>query len=413
VTSVRILVARAGSDAADSLGTLAALTRLGSDARVEVASDAERAAARCDSPDLDLVVAEWTPDSPAAALLERLAGQGPPVVVVCPGGDGDALEAFRRGAADCVVAGSDSPLPQVALEQIRRSRASRERAALQQLHREVLQKEKMASIGQLAAGVAHEINNPIGFIHANLVQMAEYVTDLRRAWSGVEALQKAVAGGAPDEVARAAAELAAVSEEVDVAFLLADLGKATRESLEGSERVRHIVQDLRDFSRRDTGERLPADINECLESTVHIVWPMVKQRVRLEKRYGDLPPVPCNPMQLKQVFMNLLVNAYQAVEERVGESGALGRIELSTERQGAEVVISVRDDGAGIPPQVLDRIFDPFFTTKSVGVGTGLGLSTSFQIVERHGGKLSARSRPGEDTVFEVRLPLGEEDACA
>ncbi len=409
MTTVRILVVRADTAEADPLGTLAALETLGSQARVELEGAVERAVASCRGGKVDVVVAERGPGRPCDALLEGLAGEGPPVVALCPGGDADALEAFRRGAADCVVPGPGAPLAEAVLEQLRRSRAGRERAALRQLQREVLQKEKMASIGQLAAGVAHEINNPIGFIHANLIQMAEYVADLRRAWAGVESLQKAVAAGDAAALARAADELGVASEEIDVPFVLADLAKAVRESQEGSERVRHIVQDLSDFSRRDSGERLPADLNECLESTVHIVWPMIKQRVLLEKAYGDLPPVPCNPMQLKQVFMNLLVNAFQAVEERIGASGELGRIRIRTECCAGGVLVSVEDDGVGIPPEHLDRIFDPFFTTKPVGVGTGLGLSTSFQIVERHGGRLDVRSRPGEGARFEVFLPLLEE----
>ncbi len=404
-------MARAQPDAADHLGTQAALSLLGEEARVEVVSDAEPLLAACRGGDVDLVVVEGASSPLAEAVLAGIGAEGPPAVVVSLGGDSEALDAFRRGAADCVAPGPDSPLPQVALEQIRRWRALRERAEVQELHREVLQKEKMASIGQLAAGVAHEINNPIGFIHANLIQMAEYVADLRRAWGGVEELQKAVAAGSWEEVRRSADLLAALSEEIDVAFVLSDLAKAVRESQEGSERVRHIVQDLRDFSRPDTGERLPADVNECLESTLHIVWPMVKQRVELEKVYGELPPVPCNPMQIKQVLMNLLVNAYQAIEERVGEGGEMGHIWLRTELLEDAVLVSVRDDGAGIPPEHIDRIFDPFFTTKRVGVGTGLGLSTSFQIVERHGGRLSVESRPGQGTRFEVYLPLGEAEA--
>ncbi len=409
MTTVRILVIRADTAEADPLGTLAALETLGSEAQIELEPDVARAVASCRGGKVDVVVAERGRGRPCDALLEGLAGEGPPVVALCPGGDADALEAFRRGAADCVVPGPGAPLAEVVLEQLSRSRAGRERTALRQLQREVLQKEKMASIGQLAAGVAHEINNPIGFIHANLIQMVEYVADLRRAWAGVEALQKAVAAGDAAALARAADELGVASEEIDVPFVLADLAKAVRESQEGSERVRHIVQDLSDFSRRDSGERLPADLNECLESTVHIVWPMIKQRVLLEKSYGELPPVPCNPMQLKQVFMNLLVNAFQAVEERIGASGELGRIRIRTERCAGGVLVSVEDDGVGILPEHLDRIFDPFFTTKPVGVGTGLGLSTSFQIVERHGGRLAVQSRPGEGARFEVFLPLLEE----
>ncbi|MBW2270105.1 MAG: PAS domain-containing protein [Deltaproteobacteria bacterium] len=277
---------------------------------------------------------------------------------------------------------------------------------MHQLRQQVLQTEKMASIGQLAAGVAHEINNPMGFIHANLFQLAEYAGDLRQLWGEVEQLQKVVSQAGSPEVREAAARLATLAEEVDVDFLLSDLAKAIRESQEGSERIRHIVQDLRDFSHQDNGELSLADVNQCLDSTANIVWPMMKHLVQLEKNYADLPAVTCYPMQLKQVFMNLLVNAFQAIESKLGASAETGHIVLRTEHHGADVVISVADTGVGIAAGDLDRIFDPFFTTKKVGAGTGLGLSTSYNIVQRHGGRIEADSQAGEGTCFRVVLPV-------
>jgi PAS domain S-box-containing protein len=273
------------------------------------------------------------------------------------------------------------------------------------LQRKVLQTEKMASIGQLAAGVAHEINNPMGFIHANLFQMSEYLTDLHRVWDEVGALQTAVERGDLADIQQSAARLAAVSDELDIAFVLSDFAKAIRESQEGSERIRHIVNDLRDFSHRDSEHPTLADINQFLDSTASIVWPMMKHLVVLEKEYRDLPKVHCYPMQLQQVFMNLMVNAYQAIEERIGDSGKAGTIWLRTEPRAGGVAITVRDTGVGIAAENLDRIFDPFFTTKRVGLGTGLGLSTCFNIVERHGGSLVAESEPGVATAFTVWLP--------
>ncbi|MFP8877253.1 MAG: ATP-binding protein, partial [Myxococcota bacterium] len=263
------------------------------------------------------------------------------------------------------------------------------------------------SIGQLAAGVAHEINNPMGFIHANLAQTAEYAADLRLVWSRVETLQKVALAGDPAQLRAAAQDLAAASEEVDVPFVLGDLAKAIRESQEGSERIRHIVQDLRDFSHPDSSERESADINQCLDSTANIVWPIMKHLVVLKKNYGDLPPVPAYPMQIKQVLMNLLVNACQAIEQRVGRSGEMGTVELETRVASEGVEVRVSDDGVGISAEHRQRIFDPFFTTKRVGSGMGLGLSTSFKIVERHGGTLSVESEENVGTTMRLFLPTG------
>ena len=165
-------------------------------------------------------------------------------------------------------------------------------------------------------------------------------------------------------------------------------------------------------SRRDIDPVL-ADVNQFLDSTAGIVWPMMKHLVVLEKEYGDLPKVYCYPMQLQQVFMNLLVNAYQAIEERIADSGETGTIWLRTEPRSGGVAIIVKDTGAGIAAENLDRIFDPFFTTKKVGMGTGLGLSTCFNIVERHGGSLVAESEPGVATAFTVWLPGADLERCA
>ncbi|MAE94883.1 MAG: hypothetical protein CL910_09505 [Deltaproteobacteria bacterium] len=282
---------------------------------------------------------------------------------------------------------------------------------IKQLQRQVLQTEKMASIGQLAAGVAHEINNPMGFIHANLCQLSEYLDDLQKVWDRVDGLRTAARRERidGDEVRRAAADLEAMIGEVDAAFLLNDFGTAIRESLEGSGRIREIVRDLRAFSHQDTTQRAPTDVNRALDSTAHIVWTMMRHSVVLTKHYEELPPVSCFPVQLQQVFMNLLVNAYQAIEARAEQEELRGEIQLHTEVQGEEVVVRVSDNGTGIDPQVLGRIFDPFFTTKQVGVGTGLGLSTSFNLVQQQGGSLHVDSEPGRGTTFEVRLPLGEE----
>lgn len=527
---VQIVVAAPQLSAGADLNTVAVLARLGPEATIRVTHDAASCLARCRGGKVDLVVAHEGLGAGRGEILDALREVGPPVIAVNEqASESVALEAFARGAADCVTIGPEfaDVLPVVALEQIQRWRRTTERGTaerrirdleryneniiqnlnsallvvddtgaittcnppaeqilgesestlmgcslwdwfvgvdrdeihvartlstgerfkgsesvitrrdgtevpigiscapiidtsgnrlgavavfsdlteIKQLQRQFLQTEKMASIGQLAAGVAHEVNNPMGFIHANLFQMSEYLIDLRKVWEEVDALLETVRRGELAEIRKSADSLSARAAEADVDFVLKDFSKAIRESQEGSERIRHIVRDLRDFSHHDTESRVLSDVNLCLESTANIVWPMMKHLVVLDRQYHELPEVWCFPMQLKQVFMNLLVNAYQAIEERLGEGPQSGNIWLKTENRDGCVVVSVTDTGVGIAPENLDRIFDPFFTTKKVGAGTGLGLSTCFNIIERHAGTLRVESTPGEQTTFFVTLP--------
>ena len=358
----------------------------------------ESAAALADEP-----VSRWFAEGGGIELIARTLRDGERF---------RAVESFvtRRDGTRVPIGISWAPVVDSTGERCGAVATFQDLTGLKQLQSQVVQTEKMASIGQLAAGVAHEINNPMGFIHANLFQMAEYVTDLRRVWTGVDALRKAVGQGHTGEIRDASQQLSTLIDEADVDFVLSDLSKAIRESQEGSERIRHIVQDLRDFSHHDTNERVLADVNQCLDSTASIVWPMMKHLVKLEKDYEVLPSVWGFPMQLKQVFMNLLVNAYQAIEEKVSESGGMGTIQLVTRAVEGGVSIHVTDSGNGIAGDVLDRIFDPFFTTKKVGAGTGLGLSTSYSIVKRHGGRFEVSSEEGGGATFGLFLPMGDED---
>lgn len=266
---------------------------------------------------------------------------------------------------------------------------------LEETHHQLLQSEKMASIGQLAAGVAHELNNPIGFVQSNLGSLAAYVDDLLRIDNAFSEIELAYGSSLSEAFAR----VRALKEGCDHAFLIADLRQLINESREGLDRVRKIVQDLKDFTRVGDTSWQWADLHKGLDSTLNIVWNEVKYKAKVERQYGELPEIRCIPSQLNQVFMNLLANAAQAIDKR-------GHIIIRTGRDGARVWAEVQDDGRGIEPENRKRIFEPFFTTKPVGQGTGLGLSLSWSIVQRHHGTIEVRSAPGQGTTFRVTLPI-------
>jgi two-component system, NtrC family, sensor kinase len=268
--------------------------------------------------------------------------------------------------------------------------------ALETLHQQLLQSEKMASIGQLAAGVAHEINNPIAFVNSNLGTLKEYVDNL---WELVDAYAQAseTLQDRPDlfEPVRR------MRDSIDVDYLRKDLESLMAESLDGVARVRRIVQDLKDFSHVGEVERQSFNLHAGIDSTLNIVWHELKQKAEVIKEYGTIPMIDGVPAQLNQVFMNLLVNAAQALDH-------YGVITIRTGREGDWVWAEVADDGPGIKPEHLPRIFEPFFTTKPVGKGTGLGLSLSYGIVSQHGGRIEVDSTVGNGTRFRVWLPIGK-----
>ncbi|HEM7800604.1 histidine kinase [Burkholderia cenocepacia] len=264
--------------------------------------------------------------------------------------------------------------------------------ALEETHEQLLQSEKLASIGQLAAGVAHEINNPIGFVSANLNTLKTWVRSLLDVVAAHEAALPQL-----DPATRDA--LTAAHRAADLDYVRDEIATLIDESIDGALRVRRIVQDLRDFSRPASDEWSVVDLHAGLESTLNVVHNELKYKADIVRDYGDVPHVECLPSQLNQVFMNLLVNAAQAIPER-------GVITIRTSSDGEQVSIAISDTGAGMTPDVVRRIFDPFFTTKPVGQGTGLGLSVSHGIVERHRGAIDVTSEPGRGTTFRIRLPV-------
>ncbi len=263
----------------------------------------------------------------------------------------------------------------------------------------LLQSEKMASIGQLAAGVAHEINNPIGYVYSNLGTLERYVQDVFSMLDNYEQAEVAIT----DSAVRT--RIQAAREKLDINFLKQDLRALMAESKDGIIRVKNIVQNLKDFSHVDTADAWHfANLHAGIDSTLNIVNNEIKYKAEVIKEYGQLPEVECLASQLNQVFMNLLVNAAHAIEEHGTITIRTGIV--STGLQGEEVWVEIADNGKGIAPEHLQKIFDPFFTTKPIGKGTGLGLSLSYGIIQKHHGRIEVQSIVGEGTRFRVCLPV-------
>jgi signal transduction histidine kinase len=260
---------------------------------------------------------------------------------------------------------------------------------LQATQQQLVQREKMASVGQLVAGVAHELNNPIGFISSNVTTLEDFVRRLR-------GMLESYQGAALSEADRA--RIAARRDELKVDYALTYLDTMLDGIREGADRTRKIVRDLRVFARTSDDAWQPVDLHEELESSLTLLNHLLKDRIAVRRQYGLVGSVECVRSQIDQVFLNVLANAAQAIR-------GPGTITIETRREGATAVVAIRDTGPGIPPDVLGRVFDPFFTTKPVGEGTGLGLSISYEIVTKHGGEIRAESPPEGGAVFTIRLP--------
>jgi signal transduction histidine kinase len=293
------------------------------------------------------------------------------------------IEELSRGLEDKV---------RVRTEQLRSAHEELQAAYrhLQQTQMQLVQREKMASVGQLVAGVAHELNNPIGFVYSNVATLEDFVRRLRSMLDTYRALPLPEA-----ERSQAATQWDALK----IDYALRYLDSMTQGIREGAERARKIVRDLRVFARSDDDAWQPVDLHEELESSLTLLNHLLKDRVTVHRKFGDVPSVECVRSQIDQVFLNLLANAAQAI------AGA-GAITIETRHEDGFAVVAVTDTGPGIPQEILGRVFDPFFTTKPVGEGTGLGLSISYEIVKKHRGEIHAASQPGHGATFTVRIPI-------
>ena len=269
---------------------------------------------------------------------------------------------------------------------------------LQEAKSQLIQKEKLASLGQLSAGIAHEINNPIGFVKSNLSMLKKYADRALALLSVLDSIES----NTKDTDLKQLIEN--TKKEQKHASLTKNMSLTINESLEGIDRVKQIIHDLKMFSRMEESEWLKTDIHVGIESTLNIIRSEIKDIVDIQKHYGDLPEVECMASQINQVILNLLVNGAHAVAPH-------GKITIRTYSDDSHVYIQIRDNGCGIEQDIIDRIFDPFFTTKGVGQGTGLGLSLSYGIIEKHNGRLMVESTVGEGTTFTIKLPIHPEKA--
>lgn len=346
-------------------------------------------------------------------LLRRITEQYPDTAVIMASGvdrTQRVLDAVRLGAFDYLIKPCDLDVLELSVERALEKRTllrdarrykqelekhnaelARRKDALERLQAQMVHGEKMASLGQLAAGVAHELNNPAGFIYGNMEILKECTAGIERLLNAYDDTQLPPA---------LAAEIHAIKKEIDYGNSLQDIRSIIADCHGGAERIRDIVQNLRLFSRLDEAEFKKVDLHEGIDSTIRLLSQYYgSDRLTLERDYADLPPVDCYAGQLNQVWMNLLVNAAQATPSD-------GKVRITTRLENETAVVSISDTGSGIAPEHLKKIFDPFFTTKPIGVGTGLGLSITYGIVERHGGFITVDSSSDSGTTFTVTIPI-------
>ncbi len=264
---------------------------------------------------------------------------------------------------------------------------------------QLVHSEKMASVGQLAAGIAHEINNPVGFVKSNIGMLNDYVGIFKNLLGEYAQLADGVRQGPVNGQADVLERIDRIVQDENLDFVLGDVDNLLSESLTGADRVREIAQSLKSFARLDEAEMQEADLNEGLQVTLRMISNEIKYHCTVHEDLQPLPKILCYPGQLNQVFMNLIVNASQAIQDQ-------GEIAIETRELEDEVLVRISDTGEGIPKKNIPKLFNPFFTTKPIGEGTGLGLSVSYGIIKRHNGRIEVESELGAGTTFSIYLPI-------
>lgn len=326
-------------------------------------------------------------------VLKRLKEINPDTEVIVVTGHGEinlAIEALHLNASDFIQKPFAVNAFLVAMK--RASDKIKMRQQLEQTQVQLLQSDKMASLGQLAAGVAHEINNPIGFVNSNLGTLKKYTDKIVEV---MEQLSELIRNSSSEELQNQFKDIKTKSK---IDFIIDDINSIIDESMEGTNRVKQIVLDLKNYSRVDSKKLEDYNINLGIESTLNIIRNEIKYNCEVQKELQDLPLIRCYPQQINQVIMNLLLNASQAIEES-------GIITIKTQPLNDGVQLEISDNGAGISHEIIDKIFDPFFTTKEIGKGTGLGLNIVYNVIKKHGGKIDVDSQVGVGTTFTIQLP--------
>jgi two-component system, NtrC family, sensor kinase len=358
-----------------------------------------------------VVITDWMmPEMDGITLCQKIRKEAVSkyvyiIIVTAKDNKTDAIKGLEAGADDYIVK-PFSP------DEIRaRIRSSERIVQLENNYKkaslQLLQSEKMASVGQLAAGVAHEINNPTGFVSSNLKTLSDYQADVIQLIDMYRQLLEKIEPSYnhpenKDALLEEIEKIKAFEKNIDITFIQNDFSNLINDCREGMDRIKKIVIDLKDFAHPGSDTMSMADINAGIDSTLNMLSNEIKYKAIVKKDFGELPLINCFPQQLNQVFMNIIVNAAHAIKEK-------GEITVATKLIDSNIVVTIQDNGCGIQKENLIKIFDPFFTTKEIGKGTGLGLNVAYNIIKKHNGIIEVHSEEGTGTKFLIKIPVQTE----